>query len=299
MVSVVVKMDYDTLSSINPRLIYGHASGWGAKGPDKDLPAFDFVAFARSGLMAAFGEPDTPPVSCLPALGDNIAAVTMAYGLMLALFHRERTGEGQSIDVSLFGSLIEAGAVNWAQTLDTREEIPKLKREEWTNPMFNHYKCKDGKWIELGMLQTDQHWDDFCDAMSIEDIKDDARFIKHQARCDNNKELIAILDKVFLNRTIDEWVERFRSRNIIWGRVQSYMDLLSDTQVWENEFAVSIPHPKFGTVDVPGIPIKLSKTPGKIGGLSPELGQNTEEILLELGYTWEDISRLKQEKVLI
>lgn len=294
-----LKMDYDTLSSINPKLIYGYASGWGSKGPDRELPAYDFVAFARSGLMATFGEPDTPPVACLPAFGDSIAAVTMAYGIMLALFHRERTGEGQLVDVSLFGSLIEAGSTNWAQVLDTRVEIPKMKREEWTNPLFNHYKCKDGKWIELGMLQTDLHWNDFCDATGLEELKDDPRFINHQTRCNNNKELIAILDKVFLSRTREEWVKRFRPRNIIWGRVQSYVDLLSDPQVWENEFAVSLPHPKFGEVQVPGIPVKLSKTPGEIKGLSPELGQNTEEILLELGYTWDDISRLKQQKVII
>lgn len=294
-----MKMDYATLSSINPKLIYGLASGWGSRGPDKDLPAFDYVAFARSGLMATFGEPDARPVPCLPAFGDHIAAVTLAYGIILALFHRERTGEGQLVDVSLFGSLLEAGGLNWAQVLDTREEIPKMKREEYSNPLFNHYQCKDGKWIELGMLQTDQHWDDFCEAMGIEELKKDPRFPKHQDRCANNKDLIAILDKVFLTRTREEWIERFRPRNIIWGRVQSYVDLLSDPQVWENEFAISIPHPKFGEVQVPGIPVKLSKTPGKIRGLSPELGQHTEEILLELGYTWDEVAKLKQEKVII
>ncbi len=294
-----MKMDYDTVSAINPRIIYGIASGWGSKGSDKDLPAYDFVAFARSGLMASFGEPDARPVACLPAFGDHIAAITLAYGIMLALFHRQRTGEGQLVDVSLFGSLLEAGGLNWAQVLDTREDIFKMKREDASNPLFNHYRCADGKWIELGMLQTDQHWSDFCEAMGIEDLKESPKFSKHQSRCANSKELIAVLDKVFLTRPREEWVQRFRARNIIWGRVQSYVDLLTDQQVWANEFAVSIPHPNYGEVQVPGIPVKLSKTPGKIKGLSPELGQHTEEILLELGYTWDEIDSLKQDKIII
>lgn len=294
-----LKMDYDTLDKLNPKLVYGLASGWGSKGPDKDLPAFDFVAFARSGLMATFGERGSAPVPCLPAFGDHIAAVTLAYGIMLALFHRERTGEGQLVDVSLFGSLLEAGGLNWAQVLDTREDIHKMKRDEASNPMFNHYRCRDDKWLELGMLQTDQHWKDFCEAMELGPVRDDPRFASHQLRCDNNKDLIAILDKAFMALTRDEWIERFRVRNIIWGRVQSYFDLLSDKQVWENDFVHTLPHPRFGEVQVPGLPVKLSKTPGKIAGLAPELGQNTEEILLDLGYDWETIARYKQEKIII
>lgn len=292
-------MDYETLSEINPKLVYAYGSGWGLKGPEKDSPAFDYVAFARSGLMQGFSEPDTPPVSCLPGFGDHIAAMTLAYGIMLALFHRERTGEGQMVHASLLGSLVEATSLSVAACLATGQDLPKTSRKEAANPLWNYYECQDKKWLQFAMLQTDRHWPDLCRALGLESLEKDPRFDSHQKRCDNNKALISILDETLRTKPREEWVKLFRGRNIIWGYVQNFLEVTKDPQLLENDYIVPFQHPAAGSTKVVGIPVQLSKTPGQVRSAAPELSQHTEEILLELGYTWEDIAKLKDQKVIL
>lgn len=292
-------MDYETLSKINTKLIYGFGSGWGLRGPLADSPAFDYVAFARSGLMLGLAEPGSLPVCNTPAFGDHISAMTLAFGVMLALFHRERTGEGQMVETSLLGSLIEAASLAIAATLSTGQDLTKTSRKAAGNPLFNYYRCSDGKWLQLGMLQTDLHWHDFCQALGFESIEKDPRFENHQKRCANNVNLISILDDTVRSKPREEWIKRFEGRNIIWGLAQNFLEVTQDPQVLENEMIITFNHPKAGPFRMVGIPVHLSKTPGQIKTAAPELGQHTEEILLELGYTWDDIIRLKDRKVIL
>ena len=294
-----LKVDYETLSKLNPKLIYAIATGWGFKGPDKDKPAFDFVAFARSGIMGTMGEPDSAPPACLPAFGDHITAMTLAYGIILALYHRERTGEGQFVHTSLLGGLTEAASLNLQVCLSTGQDIPKVSRKSAGNPMWNFYETKDKRWLQLAMLQTDRHWHDFCEALEIQHLENDPKFDTHDKRRDNTLELIPILDEVFAKRTYAEWEERFTDKNIIRGLVTTFLEQTKDPQLWENGQLVKFNHPAQGPIDMVGMPVYLSKSPGQIRGPAPELGQNTEEVLLELGYSWEDIAGLKDNKVIL
>lgn len=298
-VLIKLKIDYDTLQRVNPKLVYAIGTGWGLRGPEKDRPSFDISAFASSGLMATLGEPDNPPVPSLPGMGDHITAVILAYGIMLALFHRERTGVGQMVHASLLGSWIETGGINLQQALTTGEDVPRRSRKSAVNPLWNHYQTKDKKWIQLAMLQPDPYWDNFCEAMGLAELKHDPRFSSHRVRINHSSALISILDQTFSAKDLSEWREQFSRYNIIWGMVNSFADVTASPQVRANGYIVKFNHPSFGEIEVVGIPVELNKTPGKIRTAAPELGQHTEEILLESGYTWADIAKLKQQKVVL
>jgi crotonobetainyl-CoA:carnitine CoA-transferase CaiB-like acyl-CoA transferase len=294
-----IKMDYDTVSKINPGIVYAICTGWGLKGPLKDEPGFDYAAFARSGLMEGFAEPGGPLVTCLPGFGDHIAAMHAAYGIMLALFHRQRTGEGQMVHVSLLGGLLENNSMSLSACLTTGQDLPKQPRTGVGNALWNYYQCRDKKWLQLAMLQTDRHWHDFCQALELGEMEKDPKFDSHARRCENNVVLISILDKAFPARTREEWAKRFEGKNIVWGLVQNFLEVTKDPQVWENNYFVPFEHPTAGDTKIMGLSVQLNKTPGEVRTAAPELGQHTEEVLLDLGYNWDDIARLKDQKVIL
>ena len=293
-------VDYETLAQINPQLVYAHGTGWGLRGPDKDQPAFDLTAWARSGIMGSLGEPDSPPAPCLPGLGDHIASLILAYGTMLALFHREKTNEGQRVHVSLLGALADVGSISLQACLFAGgQDMLRVSRKDAVNPLWNSYETKDKRWLQLAMLQTDPSWHDFCQALGISELENDPRFSSHHQRCQvNGRLLIPILDKIFASKTLAEWAKLFQKRNIIWGQVNTYGQVAVDPQLWENDYIIKVDHPSAGKIDLVGLPVQLGKTPGEIKTLAPELGQDTEAILLEIGYDWEDISGLKENEVI-
>lgn len=292
------KLDYETLSQINPRLIYAFGSGWGMRGPDKDRPAFDYAVFARSGMMDAFGEPGTPPVMCRPGLGDHITAVTLAYAVMLALYHRERTGEGQMVHASLLGCLVDAGALSLQAQISTDEPVGRNARNDAKNPLWNFYETKDHGFIQFSMSHSDHYWPEFCQVLGIEKCEKDPRFNSHENREIHCQELIPIIDKALGSRSKEEWIKRLTGTDIVWACVTTYTELAQDPQVWANDYIVKVKSENYGEQKMVGIPVNLSKTPGRVSPEAPELSQHTEEILLEMGYSWEDIGSLKDEKVI-
>jgi crotonobetainyl-CoA:carnitine CoA-transferase CaiB-like acyl-CoA transferase len=165
--------------------------------------------------------------------------------------------------------------------------------------MWNYYQTKDGRWIQLAMLQTDRHWHDFCQALELGEVEADRRFANHELRGDNSPALIAILEQAFAKKTLEEWVERFQGRNIIWGYVNTFAQVGEDPQLWENEYLINLEHPVAGPIKFVGLPVQLSKTPGRIEKPAPELGQHTEEVLLEAGYSWDEILQLKEKGVIL
>lgn len=293
-----LEMDYETLSKLNPRLIYAHGTGWGLKGPDKDKGAFDFGVFARSGLMSAFGEEGSPLVECQPGFGDHISAMHLAFVIALALYHRERTGEGQRVDASILGSLLDAGSVSLQSHLATGLEIRRKNRKTTGNPLCNAYCAKDGKWFEVASKQPDRNWHDFCEALGLEHLENDPRFSTTLKRTENSAAFIAILDETFATKTLDEWAKHFEGRNVHWAPVYTYSQVAADPQAWESGYIVEIPHRQQGKLKTIGISVGLDKTPGKVAAGAPELGEHTEEILLELDYTWEQIADLKEKGVI-
>jgi crotonobetainyl-CoA:carnitine CoA-transferase CaiB-like acyl-CoA transferase len=289
---------YEVLSEINPRLIYTHASGWGREGPDADALSFDYTGIARSGTMMMCGERDGPPGTLIPGMGDEQGGLISAWAVTAALYAREKTGKGQLVDTSLMGALIALNGVNFSAPGVLGKEFPRLKRSEAGNPIYNHYQCKDGKWVVIAHLQPDRYWPKVCRAMGLEELENDPRFSTIEARHDHCKEIVAILDERFATKNRDEWMDIFKEAGIIYTPVQSPSEVFKDKQAQANSYVIDVDHPVWGPIQMIGFPWEFHDTPASVQREAPELGQHTEEILLELGYTWEDIINLKDLEVI-
>jgi crotonobetainyl-CoA:carnitine CoA-transferase CaiB-like acyl-CoA transferase len=292
-------LGYKDLSAHNPKLVYASSSGYGPSGPDSGEPSFDYLAQARSGIMYTGPADIKDPIYLTGGIADQMGAIMLAYGVTMALVARERYGVGQEVNASHLGSMIALQGLNVSSRTFLGHEFKRNSREESFNPLWNHYKCGDDKWICLGMIQ-DRYWKAFCNAVGIQELIADTRFDNMRARGKNRRELIAILDKVFAAKTRDEWMHILKQGgDFIYTVVNSIDDLPTDPQVLANDYVVDYDHPELGQTQLVGVPVILSKTPGDPRGRAPELGENTELILTQLlGYSWDDVAKLREAGVI-
>jgi crotonobetainyl-CoA:carnitine CoA-transferase CaiB-like acyl-CoA transferase len=296
-----LSIDYQTLKKHNPKLIYAVATGYGSLGPDSEKRAFDTIAQARSGIMYTVGEPDGPPLQISGAIFDQVTGTLLVNGILAALVARDRQGIGQEIEVSLLGSGIHMQAYNVNVTLLRGRSMPRPSRKTLKNPLANHYECADGKWLLLSEAQSDRFWHNFCLALGIEKLEKDAKFATAKDRRHNFLELTATLAKVFKTKPRDEWINTLQSQGggMAFSPILELTELVSDPQIMANEYLTDVDHPTLGRVKMAGIPIKFSETPAQIKECAPNFGQHTEEVLMNiLGYTWEEIEKLKDEEVI-
>lgn len=297
-----LKIDYETLKKYNPKLVYGVATGYGLKGPESTKRAFDSVAQARSSIMYALGgEPDTPPAQIGGPVFDQMTGTLLVYAILAALVKKERDGIGQQVEVSLLGSGIHLQAYNINTALLRGRQIPRPSRKAMKNPMANHFECADGEWLLLSEPQADRFWPKFCDALGIQHLEKDERFVDAGKRRENYLEMNAIIEGVFKTRTREEWTKILDEKGggIAYSPVLRPTDLAKDQQAMENEYIVEIDHPSMGIVKMVGNPVSFSATPVKVEGYAPQFGQHTEEVLLDVfGYDWDKIQELKDKEII-
>ncbi len=293
-------LDAATLRAQNPRLVYASASGYGPEGPESGAPSFDYLGLARSGIMYSCGEPDDEPLAIAGGIADQMGAIMLAYGIVTALLARERTGRGQEVDASHLGSMAWLQGLGLSARLMLGRALPRQPRRFATNPLWNHYRCGDGLWLALSMLQPDRYWERFCAVLEIPEAAADARFKSMLDRMMNAGECIALLDQVFARRPRAEWLRRLaEGGDFIYSIINAVDDLPDDPQMQANGYVTAFEHPAFGPTQVVGLPVRLSDTPGSIRLPAPEFGQHTEAILTEvLGYSWEEIGRLRDQEVI-
>ncbi len=294
-----LKADYNTLSKINPRLVYATISGYGSVGPDRDLRGFDHAAgWARSGMQNMIGEPGSAPPR-LPGgtIDRGVAAPQCLAGVLAALLHREKTGEGQEIEVSLFQSGVWAIALP-LQSAIVGTPMPKTVRTKEVNPLYTVYRTGDDRWFQMSMIQPDPYWSPFCKAVEKPELENDPRFDSMAKRAENCEELIRIIDEAIATKTMEEWDPIFREYNLIYAKVQNSTEVINDPQALANNFYVDLPHPQ-GTFKVVATPVKFHQNPAEVRAPAPELGQHTEMTLLDLGYSWEDIAKLKEQGAIL
>jgi crotonobetainyl-CoA:carnitine CoA-transferase CaiB-like acyl-CoA transferase len=294
-------LGYEDLKKLNPKLIYGSGSGYGPEGPDAEKPALDTVGQARSGLMYATGPEGSDPYPVQGVVSDQIGGIMLSWGVLAALVARERTGIGQRVDASHLGSSIWLQGLSVSMGMLTAHKpaseinlTAKPPRAQAYNPISNYYKCKDGRWLMLANLEADRYWPSFAEAIGLGHLVSDPKFVNTGARATNNEELIRILDETFATRTYAEWDKVMApNRDQIYAPVQRLMELWDDPQVQANEYIVEVDHPALGRVKLANHPIRYGETPASIRTLAPEIGQHTEELLLEHGYDWDDIAGLQ------
>ena len=297
-----LSLDYENVSKINPKIIYAQNTGFGMKGPDRDRSAFDETAFwIRGGIMSILGEPDDPPVPLRGAMGDLPTAIFLTGAILAALLTRERFGFGQKVDTSLMwsGMWVAGNDVQQRLTWREREENLKHSRKNAFNPLRNTYQTKDKKWLCFMMLQTDRFWPPVCKAIEREDLIEDSRFNSHQKRVGSSQLIISILDGILATKTMAEWEERFNQHGLVWEPETTVAEVLADPQVSENDYVAEVEHPSGTLMKLLRPPFQLSKTPLQPKSSAPELGQHTEEVLLELGYDWDQLSQLKNKGVIL
>ncbi|MDP2954760.1 MAG: CoA transferase, partial [Chloroflexota bacterium] len=293
-------IDYKALSQVNTRLIYASANGYGSRGQDTRKPSFDVIAQGRGGMLSVSGEPnEPPPLIQVNGAADWVGAAMLSYGIMVALFTREKSGVGQEVEVSLLGSQAAMGQLALQRTLFSGKAPGRVSRKMVRNALWNTYEGGDSRWLILAALQSQRHWPNFCKALGIESLEKDPRYATIDARGDNAPQLIATLDQMFATRPRNEWIQRLEAVDIPCGPVQDYAELARDPQLLVNDYVVDFDHPTAGPIKYVGLPVRLSQTPGKIRMGAPEFGQHTEEVLLEIGgYTWEEIAQFRADEVI-
>ena len=295
-----LRLGYEDLIKHNSKIVYGAATGYGPIGPDSDQPAFALTGEARSGSLWWGGPHDGNPYN-LGGIADQMAGVMLSYGILGALVARERNGVGQKVDVSHLGSLMWLGGNRYGIALISKNIPQRQDRGSVLNPLWNFYRCGDDQWIAFSMNQSDRYWPFFCEAIGQIDVLEDPRFTGMEARAENREELVRQLDRIFESKTRDEWEGKFAgNENIIWARVQDVFDLPDDPQVIANNYIVDYDHPVLGPSKWLQTPVGYSTTPISAIKAAPAHGENTEEILIDsLGYTWDDIGKLKEEGVIL
>jgi crotonobetainyl-CoA:carnitine CoA-transferase CaiB-like acyl-CoA transferase len=289
----------DKLLARNPRLIYAQASGWGRKGPDANDLSFDYTGIARSGMMMSCGERGTPPTQILPGIGDEVGGLMCAWGVTAALYAREKTGKGQVVDTSLMGSLIAMLGFIMAAPAILGQEFPREIRATAGNPLYNHYRCKDDKWIAIAHLDPDRYWRAICKAVHMPGLQNDPKFNSIEARGQNARELVAILDQEFATKTRDEWAKILKEEGCIFTPVQTPLEVSRDGQAIANGYFIDVEHPVWSKMRMVGFPWDFSETPASWRREAPVLGQHTEEILLETGYSKEEIAQFREEGAIV
>jgi len=290
-------LTYEELKAVNPRLVYATNTGYG-RALEINRPSYDMNVQALTGLMARQGEPGQPPIYVGMGSGDTYGGIMSAFGIMLALYQRRRTGEGQCIDASLYGAQLFMGAPTLQPFLASNNELysTQQSRSNAGNPLWNSYRAAD-KWLFLCQENGDDSWRKLCQSFRRDDLAGDPRFASAEQRRENNSELVTVIEGIVKERAAQEWMDLWTPLGIVASPIQNLKELSEDPQAWENDYLLKVHCEEVDReVEIRGLPIGLSKTPGSVETLGPELGQDTELILLDtLGCSWEEISELKEK----
>ena len=289
-------LDYEFLKTHHPSLLYAACSGFGQTGPYAGRGAYDMIIQGMGGMISITGEPDRPPVRVGTSISDLTAALFTAIGILSALRHRDQTGEGQFIDVGMLDcqvAILENALVRYLSTGDVPQP---LGRRHPTITPFEAFESADG-YVVIAM-GNNVLWKKFCKYVNRPELIGDERFHTNAARTEHHEELFPILAQIMRQRSTDQWVAALEDIGVPCGPVNTVDKVASDPQVLAREMIVEVDHEKTGTIGIPGVPIKLSKTPGRVDAPAPNLGEHSEEILSELlGMQTDEVHRLKQQGV--
>lgn len=289
-------LDAATLRQRHPRLVYCSISGYGHTGPRREEAGYDAVIQAEGGLMSITGEADGPSYRLGVAISDIVAGMFAAHGVLAALLAREKTGEGQVVDIGMLDGAAALLTYQAGNYFTTGETPRRLGNRHPTIVPYEVFDASDGEVVIA--VGNDAIWRTFCGVAGLDDVVADERFANNSARLRNYDALKAILSRVFAARTRDEWLRLLRDAGVPCGSVRDVPEVLADPQLKERAMIAELHHPTVGPISVIGSPIKLSATPPSIRTPPPTLGQHRELILSELGYDQQSIVALQTAGVI-
>lgn len=286
-------LSYEHLSAINPKLVYATGSSFGPVGEKSVREGADMTGQAEGGLMFASRINGSPPIINGAVIADHVGCQNMVAGVLAALLHREKTGAGQRVDVSLVGGMIYAQASEITYTLLTGRNPERTHSGHPIIPTLLHtVEAADG-WIHV-LSGTGPGWPALAQALDRPDLAADERFLAPKLSADARAALVAIIDEVFPTKSLADWEELLDGAGVRYGLVRDYEAIVADQAMYENGYLLEVEDAD-GRRSVIGTPIRMSATPLEPGTVAPELGQHTEEVLLEHGYTWDDIGTLGEQ----
>ncbi|MDD5190139.1 MAG: CoA transferase [Dehalococcoidales bacterium] len=287
-------VDYPTVKAYNPRIVYLAMPGYGQTGPYVNKPAFDPLLQAMSGAMAAQGGKGKAPVYLRAAISDFSGAMLGAFGIATALYTRAKTGEGQLVNSSLLNAAI---AIQAAEFLDYEDKQSSFRMGSLGRNAINRlYKTKNN-WIFIGCV-FERHWPALCAAIGREDLLKNSCFKSFSSRRKYALTLSEILGDLFKTQSAGYWIKRLESKGVPCSRVNRFREMTNHPQLLANDLVAEHPNIELGIVKQRGMVVNLSDTPGKLQRGAPELGEHTNEVLTELGYTFEEIESLRNAQVI-
>ena len=289
-------IDYETLSAINPRLIYGSISGFGQSGPYRDRPGYDQIAQGLGGLMSITGLPGQGPVRVGIPIADLTAGIFLAQGILVALYERTKSGKGQWVHTSLLEAMVTMLDFQAARWLIGKEIPPQAGNDHPTGIPTGVFKTADG---HINIAASGQlMFRRLCEALETASLIDDPRFKTPPDRSKNRHELTRELEQATTRRTSAELVEALNKAGVPSGPILNVKEVFENEQVQHLGLAVPVKSATLGDLEVQRVPATLSRTPGSVRMPTPELGEHNEEILRGLGYAPEDIVRLRKEEII-
>jgi crotonobetainyl-CoA:carnitine CoA-transferase CaiB-like acyl-CoA transferase len=289
-------LGYKVLSEINPKLIYCAISGFGADGPDAMKPAYDQIIQGLSGEMAINGDERLSPLRAGFPVCDTVGGLNAAFAIMAALYYREKTGEGQFIDVALLDSIMPLMGWVAANLLIGKQQPVLMGNDNFTAAPSGVFKTKDG-YINIAANKQEQ-WESVADVLGVPELKTDARFQERDTRKKNRKLLTPLLEAKLAERDTKYWVDKLNENDVPSGEILSLEDALSQPQIKHRETIKSIHSEGIGDLKLFNLTAKFSKTPGSIDSPPPKLSEHTSEVLKSIGYSEEEIKSFKEKKII-
>ena len=286
------------IHAIRPGAIYAVLSGYGTDGPDSERQAFDQTAFwARSGAMSMFGDREGIPLLSRGGYGDRMTSLNLLTAILAALRVKEKTGEGQYVEVTLQRTGLWAMASDTVQALYDRVTADKTSQAEPPNPIWNYYKTRDERWFALVMPMPTLYWPKFCDMLGREDWKNDERYQTVLGLMEHGKELVPGLIDLFASEDLAYWREKFDSAGLIWEPVALTTEVIEDPALRERDAFSVLVHERAGAIETLSAPFHIRDADIEAKGPAPDAGQHTHEILAELGIPESDIAALTDRGV--
>jgi len=286
-------LGFDDARALNPRIVYAQGSSWGPRGPWVMRPSRDTLAQAASGIMAKNGLPSDPPLPAGILVADHSGAFSLASGILAALFARERTGLAQKVDASIYGTMIAMQSMEINYTSLTGQEPERAGRgHQFLHGVWGAFPTQDGHICIAGV--DDLRWPAFCRILSIEHLEQDPEYGDNVIRNFHGDKIAEVLDQIFPKKTTQEWLTALHDADILATEVVDYRTMLGSEQARVNGYLQELDHPVAGKVLVSGTPVSFNDEVELESRPAPEHGQHTEEVLLELGYSWEEIGALRE-----
>jgi crotonobetainyl-CoA:carnitine CoA-transferase CaiB-like acyl-CoA transferase len=299
------EMDWDSLHKHNPKLIYATVTGYGLEGPDRDRPGFDVAAFwCRSGMANMMAVKGTSPGLLRMAVGDHITSIATVSGIMAALYQREKTGKGQLVEASLLRTGIYAVSCDLSVQLMFGRLGSLYPREKNLVPANNFYRTADDRWLTLVPRQGDADWPDICKALGRPDIATDERFNSPRARREHAGELTALLDEVFATKTRDEWAKLFDAADVVWAPAMTAAEVVDDPQAIASGAFTEVESASGKRFRSVNAPVRFRDETGEpifketAHTHAPAIGEHTNEVLGELGFSHTEIDQMREGKII-